>query len=73
MAGLASLPQAASEIGRLMNAVRHNVTVDDVGRCREIEADTKAALLSCGTACAAVVDAARGLERSAPAHNERRP
>jgi hypothetical protein len=49
-----------------MNAVRHNdVPVDDAERYREIDADTKAALLHYGAACEAVVDAAREQERSA--------
>jgi hypothetical protein len=56
---------AASEIKRLMNAVRQNdMPLDDTGLYREIDADTKAALLQHGAAFEAVVDAARAWERT---------
>ena len=56
---------AASEIKRLMNAVRQNdMPLDDTGLYREIDADTKAALLQYGAAFEAVVDAAREWERT---------
>jgi hypothetical protein len=55
---------AASEIKRLMTAVRGNdMPLDDALLYREIDAETKAALLQYGAAFEAVVDAAREWER----------
>jgi len=55
---------AASEIKRLMNAVRQNdMPLDDSGLYREIDTDTKAALLQYGAAFEILVDAAREWER----------
>jgi hypothetical protein len=56
---------AASEIKRLMNAVRkNNMPVDETLLPLEIDAETKAALLQYGAAFEAVVDAAREWERT---------
>jgi hypothetical protein len=56
---------AASEIKRLMNAVRKNdMPVDETLLPLEIDAETKTALLQYGAAFEAVVDAAREWERT---------
>jgi hypothetical protein len=56
---------AASEIKRLMNAVRKNdMPVDETLLPLEIDAGTKAALLQYGAAFESVVDAAREWERT---------
>ena len=56
---------AASEIKRLMNAVRKNdMPVDDSLLPLEIDADTRAALLQYGAAFESVVDAAREWEQT---------
>ncbi len=58
---------AASEIVRVMAAVRNNrMPEDDVGLYREIDDGTKAALLKYGAAFEAVVNAARDWEKSHP-------
>jgi len=54
---------AASEIKRLMRAVRDNdMPVDDSHLYRDIDPDTRAALLDYGGAFEATVDAARAWE-----------
>jgi hypothetical protein len=56
---------AASEIKRLMNAIRRNdMPVDDSLLPLDLEADTRAALLQYGAAFEAVVDAAREWEQT---------
>jgi len=56
---------AASEIKRLMYAVRNNdMQVDETQLYREIDADTKAALLVYGTEFEVMIDAARAWERA---------
>jgi len=56
---------AASEIKRLMKAVRNNdMPIDDTLLYREIDADTKKALLHYGSAFEALVDAARDWEEA---------
>jgi hypothetical protein len=55
---------AASEIKRLMRAVRDNdMPVDEALLYREIDSDTRAALLDYGTAFEAAVDAARAWDQ----------
>jgi hypothetical protein len=56
---------AASEIKRLMKAVRDNeMPLDDTLLYREIDPDTRAALLDYGAAFEDLVDAARAWDES---------
>ncbi|HEY2873043.1 MAG TPA: hypothetical protein VGJ56_14060, partial [Reyranella sp.] len=56
---------AASEIKRLMRVVRDNdMPLDDSLVAREVDADTRAALLDYGAAFEETVDAARAWEQS---------
>jgi hypothetical protein len=56
---------AASEIKRLMKAVRNNdMPIDDALLYREIDAESKKALLHYGSAFEALVDAARDWEEA---------
>jgi len=55
---------AASEIKRLMRAVRDSdMSVDETRLYREIDPDTRAALLDHGVAFEEAVDAARGWDQ----------